>query len=143
AALDAERAELERAPLSLAEVEQRIRQEVARIGEYALGNLRDQAIRPSRDLQTPRLDVTAEMLVALDPEGFVEKAMAYLRSRTPKNIDPAKREKRLAENTKQRAELEEAEEREVLALEAEGYYVVRRADVDPRLVERIWTEDAA
>lgn len=142
-ALDAEAAAVREAALPMAEVEERLRQCVdATLRWNPLGQFELLRQPPSRDGRpfVFAFDVTPALLFALDRERYTELALAHLRTLAGDDggLTGEARTARLEKIVTKRVQLEEREEREVLGLESNGHYVIRREDIDTRLVLRIW-----
>jgi hypothetical protein len=88
--------------------------------------------------QLPELDW--HMLIALlGAQDIEDRIMASIAARPGERALPAdKRAAKVAELQAEVESLERAEEQEVLTLEAKGFAVLRRADVDARLVLEVW-----
>lgn len=138
AELQAEHEALADAPLSVEEIEQRLRSEVERISHYASAPLRDLEIRGNG--MAPPFTVSAELMISLDPEGFIKRAMTYVRARAKELDRPSaeERSQRMADLVQRIVQLEVEEETEILRLEDQGHLVARRPDVNPRLIEKVW-----
>jgi len=103
----------------------------------------ERAAYPSTAGEHRAVEITADLVFALIRDELLERARArleamHLESRGLPIADRAAELERLA---RKRQKLEEAEEREILRLEAAGHYITRRPDIDVRLVAQIWEQE--
>lgn len=136
------RAHAESAPLTLAEVEPRVREQIERRLAHATRNLEAQIVRPTRDFAPPALEIDAELVVAvaIGAETLFQQCMAHLERTADGGLSSEQRAQRLAEIDARREELELLEEIEILGLEAAGAPVLRRPDLNADLVLNVWSE---
>lgn len=122
--------------LSLEETVQRLlarlRDDVARAEARVLS-----FASPSTAPESPQLD--AGFLLWVDPQAFEKALRARLKPLLPSSgLAIAERPKRIAALRQRVGELEEAEEREISRLEAQGLVVDRRADADLQILLQVW-----
>ena len=110
----------------------RLREDVARAEQGVLA-----FSRPSVAPDSP--SINAAFLLWLDPKAFESQLRARLKPLLPSGgLPQADRPKKVAALRARLGELEEAEEREVVRLEAQGLAVDRRRDADLSTLLRVW-----
>lgn len=94
-------------------------------------------LRPTTMPDAPAID--AGFLLWLDPQAFERQLRARLKPLlTDTGLPEVDRPKRIAALRGRVAELDEAEEREISRLEAQGLAVDRRSDADLATLLRVW-----
>ena len=145
----AEVAQLEQAPVTDDELRARIAAEIAiaaatlrELAQPALLRMPGAAERMLLSLDGRDLSPLALLaLLQLPAVGEALAAEAHAADSRDAGLPAAERSKEVDKLRRRIADLEEAEELEVLALEAAGHVVARRDDCDSALLVRLWSEE--
>lgn len=146
-AIDSKLAKVERARLPRDEIEQRVRTELAEFAGTADGGLGELAYTQRHDRLAPNLvaDVlnNPRGIVAILGELLVPAIVdaAEANSGDESALSAEQRKEQINKLAADRIKLEREEEREILKLEAAGWVVGRRRDIDVAAMLDVWAED--